>query len=118
MRDLSYISPEQVRGEVAGPSTDLYAIGCMTYEMLTGRPPFRSDSKLGLAMAHLESPLPDPLAADPSIPAPMARWVARMTEKDPADRFPDAAAAREALEHAVEEAAQARVPRAGAGAGR
>ena len=101
VRDVAYIAPEQVLLADVGPAADLYAIGCMAYELLIGRPPFQAESTLELAMRHVDAPAPDPREADPSIPAPVAAWVTRMTAKAPADRFADAGAARAALEQAL-----------------
>ena len=96
-----YMSPEQALAKGVGPSSDLYAIGCMTYEMLTGRLPFENKSQAALLMSHVQDPVPDVRSVDPLIPDSVAEWVKRMTEKDPDDRFDDAAAAWEAFEEAV-----------------
>jgi serine/threonine protein kinase len=96
-----YMSPEQALGKGVGPPSDLYSIGCMTYEMLTGRLPFTAETQGALLVSHVSEPVPDVREVDPMIPESIAQWVARMTEKDPDDRFPDAAAAWEAFEEAV-----------------
>ena len=96
-----YMSPEQALARDVGPASDLYSVGCMTYEMLTGRLPFSSDSQAALLVAHVNEKVPDVREVDPHIPESVALWVTRMTEKDPDDRFPDAGAAWDAFEEAV-----------------
>ncbi len=96
-----YMSPEQALGKGVGPPSDLYSTGCMTYEMLTGRLPFTGDTQGALLVRQVSEPVPDVRDIDPLIPESVAQWVATMTEKDPDDRFPDAAAAWEAFEEAV-----------------
>ena len=96
-----YMSPEQALARDVSPASDLYAIGCMTYELLTSRLPFSDGSQAALLMHHVSDPVPDVREVDPLIPESVALWVARMTEKDPDDRFPDAAAAWESFEEAV-----------------
>ncbi len=96
-----YMSPEQALGRNVGPASDLYSIGCMTYEMLTGRLPFTGESQAALLVAHVNDEVPDVRDVDPLIPESVAEWVARITQKDPDDRFPDADTAWEAFEEAV-----------------
>ena len=96
-----YMSPEQALGKGVAPPSDLYSIGCMTYEMLTGRLPFSGDTQGALLVRQVSETVPDVREVDPLIPESVAAWVATMTEKDPDDRFPDAAAAWEAFEEAV-----------------
>jgi serine/threonine protein kinase len=96
-----YMSPEQAMATDVSPQSDLYSIGCMTYEMLTGRLPFSEASQVALLMRHVNDPVPDVREVDPLIPETVALWVARATAKDPDDRFEDAAAAWEAFEEAV-----------------
>ena len=96
-----YMSPEQAMAKEISTGSDLYSIGCMTYEMLTGRLPFNEGSQAALLMKQVTEPVPDVREVDPLIPESVAKWVARMTEKDPDDRFPDAAAAWEAFEEAL-----------------
>jgi serine/threonine protein kinase len=96
-----YMSPEQALGKGVAPPSDLYSVGCMTYEMLTGRLPFSGDTQGALLVRQVSEAVPDVREVDPLIPESVARWVATMTEKDPDDRFPDAAAAWEAFEEAV-----------------
>ena len=86
-----YLSPEQVAGLPATPASDLYGLGMIAYECLTGRPPFRG-SPLAVAHAHLDRPLP-PLPA--TVPTPVAKLVAALTAKDPKDRPGDALAVAE-----------------------
>jgi serine/threonine-protein kinase len=86
----SYMAPEQVRGDTVGPSTDLYALGAVLYEMLTGRCPFVRDGVVATAMARLEADPEDPRSHTP-IPDDVAALVMRCLERPP-ERRPESAA--------------------------
>jgi hypothetical protein len=92
-----YMSPEQIRGLRGTPSSDLYSLGATLYELLTGSPPFVASSELEVAHLHLQNRAPDVRVARPDCPRWLARFVARLLEKDPEDRFPDAGQARAAF---------------------
>jgi eukaryotic-like serine/threonine-protein kinase len=86
-----YMSPEQVEGKSLDPRSDIYSLGVTCYHLLTGRPPFRADTALALAVQHLRTP-PEPLAElRPDLPADLCRIVHKMLEKDPRARFQSAA---------------------------
>ncbi len=98
MGTARYLAPEQVRGEPTDARADVYALGLLVHEMLTGRLPFRGDTEAATALARL-SVAPVPLDEDaPYVPAGVAAFVARCLALRPAERFPDAAAALERLE--------------------
>jgi predicted Ser/Thr protein kinase len=78
-----YISPEQVRGRSATPQSDLYSLGVVAFHCLTGTSPFRRDTHIATAMAHLHDELP-PFAVD--VPDAVQGLIVAMTSKDPADR--------------------------------
>jgi serine/threonine-protein kinase len=81
-----YMSPEQIRGEVVDPRSDLYSLGVTLYHMLSGRPPFQGETPLSLAVQHLQN-LPTDLAnLRPDLPKPLGKLVHHLLEKDPADR--------------------------------
>ena len=82
----AYLAPEQVAGAHATPATDLYALGIVAYQCLTGRPPF-TGPPVAVALAHMERPLP-PLPQ--SVPEEVAALVADLTSKDPRIRPADA----------------------------
>ncbi|MCU1485800.1 MAG: Stk1 [Actinomycetia bacterium] len=88
----SYLSPEQARGEVPGPASDVYAVGCVLYEALTGNPPFRGDSPLSVAYKHVHDEPPPVRSLRPEVPAAVEAVVLRALAKSPADRYPDGAA--------------------------
>jgi len=92
-----YMSPEQLRGERAGPAADLYGLGVTLYQLLVGHAPFQAPSQFELARLHMQARVPDPRRARPDCPRWLGRFVARLLEKLPGDRFPDARAARGAL---------------------
>ncbi len=90
----AYLSPEQASGGPVGPRADLYALGCVLYEMLTGAPPFTADSAVGVAYRQVHDD-PGPVSAlRPGVAAQLDWITARLLAKDPADRPPGAAAAR------------------------
>jgi len=79
-----YMAPEQIRGEVPTPATDIYAFGATAFHLATGRPPFHTGNVID---AHLNSAPPDPLALAPDLDPDLAQIILRCLEKDPADRF-------------------------------
>jgi predicted Ser/Thr protein kinase len=83
-----YLSPEQASGRTATPASDLYNLGLIAYECLTGRPPFEGDA-LGVALAHRDQALP---ALPATVPGPVVKLIEALTDKDPASRPPDAGA--------------------------
>jgi serine/threonine protein kinase len=89
---LDYMSPEQIRGEDVSPATDVYALGCVMWECLTGGPPFGGRPSMRVLFAHLQEQPPDLSAMRPEISPATARAVTRAMEKEPEDR-PDGAAA-------------------------
>jgi serine/threonine-protein kinase len=88
------MSPEQARGEGISPASDVYGVGVVLYELLSGRPPFTGNSAVEVAVRHLNDP-PPPLPE--SVPPELAAVVDRALAKEPGDRFPDGAAMADAL---------------------
>ncbi len=91
----SYLAPELTRGAPATPASDVYAVGCLLVEALTGRPPY-AGSDVQVAMAHVSAPVPQLPEGHPA-KAAFDPVLARALAKDPADRHPGAAALREEL---------------------
>jgi serine/threonine protein kinase/beta-lactam-binding protein with PASTA domain len=86
---VQYYAPEQAQGEIVTPAADVYALGIVMYEMLTGRTPFEGDTPVAVAMQHLQdAPLP-PSNINPNIPAPLEDVILRCLEKVPEMRFRD-----------------------------
>jgi serine/threonine protein kinase/beta-lactam-binding protein with PASTA domain len=94
---VQYLAPEQLQGEPADPRTDLYSLGVVTYELLTGRIPFDGETPMAIAYKHLRDPVPPPSRRNPSVPPGLDGWVASMTEKDRELRPESAAEARRDL---------------------
>ena len=88
---VDYFSPEQARGEPATAASDIYALGVVLHEMLTGARPFSGDTPYAIAVARVEAPPPDPRAIRPDIPKPLAAVVQRAMATDPIARFASAA---------------------------
>ncbi|MFL5992434.1 MAG: protein kinase domain-containing protein, partial [Rubrobacteraceae bacterium] len=93
-----YISPEQAMGEHVGPASDLYSLGVVLYEMLTGELPYDADTPLGIAMKHVNGHLRQPKEVDPQIPAGINAITCRLLAKDPEDRYASDAELIEDLE--------------------
>lgn len=82
-----YMAPEQVRGKVTDRRTDIYALGVMTYHMLSGRPPFTGDSPIAIGFQQCSEPPTPPRQLNPDLPERVEAAVLRCLSKDPADRF-------------------------------
>jgi serine/threonine-protein kinase len=93
-----YLAPEQAEGRPVDGRTDVYALGIVLWECLTGRLPFPGDSFVAVAMRHVTDPLPDPRTVRPGIPAQIAACCLRAGAKDPALRFQTAASFAQALD--------------------
>jgi serine/threonine protein kinase len=93
----AYISPEQAAGAPAGPQSDLYALGCVLWEMLTGSPPFSAETPVALLYQHVNDDLASLSAQRPHVSSELDAVVRRLLAKDPAGRPATAALARQDL---------------------
>jgi serine/threonine protein kinase/tetratricopeptide (TPR) repeat protein len=82
-----YMSPEQVDGKAADHRSDIYSLGIVLYEMVTGRPPFRGDSAMSVALKHKTEMPPDPLQLNPQMASDLGRIILKCLQKDPAARY-------------------------------
>jgi serine/threonine-protein kinase len=86
-----YLSPEQARGRDVDFRTDIYALGCMIFEVVTGRIPFIAESPMDVVLAHITTPPPRPSQFKPDVPPALDQIILQMLDKDPAMRPPIAA---------------------------
>lgn len=101
MGSVHYFSPEQARGETATAASDLYSVGCVLYEMLTGRMPFEGETQVSLAMQHLQAEPRPVRELAPEVSAAVAAVVHKALAKDPAARYPSALLMAQALHDAL-----------------
>jgi eukaryotic-like serine/threonine-protein kinase len=90
MGTAGYMSPEQALGKPATPKSDLYSLGVVLYEALTGELPYTADNPIAVSMKHVNEPLLPPGEIDPGIPAGMNALVTKLLAKEPEDRYSDA----------------------------
>ena len=84
---VHYISPEQARGDVTDAKSDLYSVGVMLYEMLTGQKPFDTDNPVSIAVMHMQNIAELPRHINPDIPEPIEEIIVHAMEKNPNDRY-------------------------------
>jgi beta-lactam-binding protein with PASTA domain len=94
---VQYLAPEQLQGEPADPRTDLYSLGIVAFELLTGRVPFEGETQMAIAYRHLRERVPRVSSRNRAVPDGIDGWVASMTEKDRELRPESAAEARRDL---------------------
>lgn len=93
----AYLSPEQAKGETADARTDLYSVGIVLYELITGQQPFRGDSPVAVAYQHVSEAPPLPTEVNSTAPAILNPIIFRALAKDPNQRYASAASFRAAL---------------------
>lgn len=91
MGTATYFSPEQAQGRPVDQRSDLYSLGCVLYEMLTGAPPFAGETPVAVAYKHVQEPVPPMATRGVQVPPPLAAIVDTLLRKDPDHRYADAA---------------------------
>jgi beta-lactam-binding protein with PASTA domain/predicted Ser/Thr protein kinase len=100
MGTAQYLSPEQAQGLEVGPASDIYSVGVVLYEMLTGRVPFAGESAVAVALKQVSEQATPPSAVNQAVPPALDRVVLRALAKDPANRFASAQEFSNALDAA------------------
>jgi tetratricopeptide (TPR) repeat protein len=103
----AYMSPEQGQGERGDVRSDVYSLGVILYEMLTGQVPYDADTPLAIVLKHLNEPLPLPRQISADVPPTVERIVLKALAKSPDDRYQSAGELADALEVAIEQIASA-----------
>ncbi|MBN1991429.1 MAG: serine/threonine-protein kinase [Anaerolineae bacterium] len=98
----AYMSPEQGQGERADERSDIYSLGVMLYELVTGMVPYDADTPFAVIMKHINEPLPMPRKINPALPEAVERVILKAMSKDPDDRYQTAGAMSRALREAVD----------------
>jgi eukaryotic-like serine/threonine-protein kinase len=98
MGTAQYLSPEQAQGQQVSESSDIYALGVVLYELLTGKVPFEGETAVTIALQHISRQPPPPSSLNPAVPASLDAIVAKALQKDPAARYRSADEAIAALE--------------------
>ena len=93
-----YMSPEQAKGEPVGPQSDLYSLGVVLYEMLTGELPYSAEDPVALVMKHVNESPPSPREANPEVPEALDALTLKLLAKKPEDRYASAAELADDLE--------------------
>jgi serine/threonine protein kinase len=96
-----YISPEQAKGQSPGEASDIYSLGVTLYEACTGRPPFLGETPYAIIHQQITTPPPSPRQFNPNLSPALEAIILRCLAKDPAERFPDAAAFTAALKETL-----------------
>src|SRR5687768_9391837 len=99
----AYISPEQAQGQPVDQRSDIYSLGIILYEMVTGRVPFTADTPLAIILKHISDPMPLPSLLKPDIPAAIERVILKALAKEPEDRFATAAEFLSSWKRALDE---------------
>ncbi|MGH3941355.1 MAG: Stk1 family PASTA domain-containing Ser/Thr kinase [Pseudonocardiaceae bacterium] len=107
---VAYLSPEQVATGTADPRSDVYAVGVLLFEMLTGAPPYTGETALSVAYRHVNDDMPAPATVGPPLPAALDDLIVRATRRDRAVRPEDASAFLLALRHVRDELGIDQIP--------
>lgn len=99
----NYVAPEQAKGGHVGPAADLYSLGCVLFEAVTGETPYLGGNAVAIATQHVSAPVPDPRELRPDLPARAAALIMRALRKQPDARFSSGTAMADALAAARQE---------------
>ncbi|PTM60050.1 serine/threonine protein kinase [Desmospora activa DSM 45169] len=110
MGSVHYFSPEHARGEGINHQSDLYSLGVVLFEMVTGRVPFEGEEAIAIALKHLQEPIPDPRQWNPDLPEEFSRIIHRAMAKSTDERYQSAQEMKKDLVHISNESTDTEAP--------